>query len=863
MKVPAPNFLSFHNIHEFIYKISKKSLLLFVTHILILNFSIASTQQNGYTPGKASSSELSLELEERKRIDFASSFSGFTLDQDNLATWHETGNGEVKLWDISTDGVTQNRATIRSPHRAYDRPTFGCSLVMDGDFIGIGSYYTWRNNPHDGRFYVYNLKNNQKVSEFNPSPRSAQYFGMHASRSGDVVCVTQGGATHASWRVPASVTFYARDHFNLRQIKHFEHPGSGSHAGVVESKGDYFASYVYAPLDRHYKYFLYLWKVQRDNDGSVIDVNIVDSISTNDLNTNPIRGSMSFGEKMLYVGNVKSNPSDAFVAMYKINEKDQLVYAGEMKPQLSSGEKSFGHSVQVVDDYLFVGAPEAKTATSGSGKLFTFKVKPTGEYQQINEFSPDTLKQGETFGKKIEVSSDTMVVSAGSKVIYTYELKKIEQPLSPVDLNEGLLAHFPFDGNAQDYSGNHLHGQVYGAKLTKDRFGVENKAYQFDGVDDYIKVNHHQSLIQLPLSLSLWLNSEDNQKESGIISKYHATAWNGWQLMEFDGQLVPWYLRSYSPKNVIIGKYGESKNFETSFTQNTWNHVVCVFSKSGGEIYLNNNLADSKAWTGQPSAPTSQYPLYFGKYSGVSNGFFQGKIDDVRIYNRALTEVEIVSLFETDFSGRGVPDMPEPGEVPGGLVNYILLLGEVNGKVQKAEKELAELMKEGEGKAQKIRDLEVELSRLNQELGRVEGELKSCEEEGDRTREQIKEVERLTLSRELEIIGLEGQVDGVQARLDATHCEHLKVGERLEFLKEEMSGYADKLKTAHTPGWHYVPGYGWLWTSPEHYPQVYSNARNGWLYYEPGTSEPWLYYDYTLEQWEEWFVDPALFSLNN
>ena len=212
---------------------------------------------------------------------------------------------------------------------------------------------------------------------------------------------------------------------------------------------------------------------------------------------------------------------------------------------------------------------------------------------------------------------------------------------------------------------------------------------------------------------------------------------------------------------------------------------------------------------------------------------------------------------------RGAPAMAEPGEVPGGLVNYISLLGEVNGKVQKAEKELAELMKQGEGKAQKIRDLEVELSRLNQELGRVEGELKSCEEEGDRTREQIKEVERLTLSRELEIIGLEGQVDGVQARLDATHCEHLKVGERLEFLKEEMSGYADKLKTAHTPGWHYVPGYGWLWTSPEHYPQVYSNARNGWLYYEPGTSEPWLYYDYTLEQWEEWFVDPALFSLNN
>jgi len=227
-----------------------------------------------------------------------------------------------------------------------------------------------------------------------------------------------------------------------------------------------------------------------------------------------------------------------------------------------------------------------------------------------------------------------------------------------------------------------------------------------------------------------------------------------------------------------------------------------------------------------------------------------------------LVNLRVKQLVDVE-PNRGVPDMPEPGEVPGGFVNYITLLGEVNGKVQKAEVELAELMKEGEEKVENIRDLELELSNVNQEFARVEGDLKSCEEEGDRTRAEIKEVEKTVLSRELEIIGLEGQVDGVQARLDAAQCEYLKVEERLEFLKEEMSGYADKLKTAHTPGWHYVPGYGWLWTSPKHYPQVYSNTRNGWLYYEAGTSEPWLYYDYNLEQWEEWFVDPGFFSLNN
>ncbi|MDG1138810.1 MAG: LamG domain-containing protein, partial [Opitutales bacterium] len=627
-----------------------------------------------------------------------SSFSGFTLDKDKLATWHETGNGVVKVWDISTDGVTQNQATIKSPHRAHDRPTFGCSLVMDGDFLGIGSYYTWRNNPHDGRFYVFNLKNNQKISDSNPSPRSAQYFGMHATISGDVVCVTQGGASHSNWRVPAAVTFYVRNHFNLKQIKHFEHPGSASHAGVVESKGDYFASYVYAPLDSPHKYCLYLWKVQRSNDGSVVDVNIVDSISTDDLDANPIRGSMSFGENMLYIGNVKSNPSDAFVAMYKINENDKLGYIGKIKPQLSSAEKSFGHSLQAVDDYLFVGAPKAKTATPGAGKLFMFKVKPTGESQQINEFSPDTLNQGETFGEMIRVSEDTLVVSAGSKAMYPYDLKKIEQPFSIVGINKGLIAAYSFSGDTKDHSGNHLDGRAYGAKLTEDRFGVENQAYQFDGVDDYIQVSHHQSLNQLPLSVSLWLKSNGNQNESGIVSKYQAAAWNGWQLMEFDGKLVPWYLRSHTPKNVIIGKYGESKSFETSFAQNTWNHVVCVFSKSGGEIYLNNELADSKVWTGQPGAPTSQYPLYFGKYSGAFNGFFKGCIDDVFIYNRALSQSEALGLYGIN-SYRKAPAMESPSEEPGGFVNYITLLGEVNGKVQKAEKELADLMKEGEEKA--------------------------------------------------------------------------------------------------------------------------------------------------------------------
>jgi hypothetical protein len=280
------------------------------------------------------------ELNRNDTTDFGSSFSGVTMSGKNLATWHESGYGQVRIWDITPAGKVVSRTSIKSPHVTHDRATFGCSLVMDGDFLGVGSYYTWRSNPHDGRFYVYDWKKNQKVSDFNPSPRSAQYFGMHSSISEDVVCVTQGGASHANWRVPAAYTFYTRNGLDLNQVYRFAHPGNASHASHLVSKGDYFASHVHAPFDSPHKYYLYLWKVQRDLAGNPIGVKVVDTISTNNLDTDPILGPMTFGEKMLFIGN-----SDEYVGMFKINSNDQLEYAGKLKPAQPAQAKGFGSSV--------------------------------------------------------------------------------------------------------------------------------------------------------------------------------------------------------------------------------------------------------------------------------------------------------------------------------------------------------------------------------------------------------------------------------------------------------------------------------------------------------------------------------------
>ena len=72
------------------------------------------------------------------------------------------------------------------------------------------------------------------------------------------------------------------------------------------------------------------------------------------------------------------------------------------------------------------------------------------------------------------------------------------------DLTQGLVAWYPFDGNASDMSGNGNHGTVYGATLGTDRHGHANKAYNFDGVDDYILITNG-SYTHPSQTIAFWL----------------------------------------------------------------------------------------------------------------------------------------------------------------------------------------------------------------------------------------------------------------------------------------------------------------------------------------------------------------------
>ncbi len=240
---------------------------------------------------------------------------------------------------------------------------------------------------------------------------------------------------------------------------------------------------------------------------------------------------------------------------------------------------------------------------------------------------------------------------------------------------DSLLAYYPFDGNASDMSGNGHHGTVSGAILTEDRNGEHGKAYLFDGQDDFIDFGNHPVFNSFPLTVAVWINSNGNNGESGIVSKYRSASWNGWQIMEQQDKIVPWYIRSHGQR--IIGNYGEPKPFETVLENpESWNHLVCVFDEDGGRIYLNGSLQDTKDWTGTPSAPTASHGLYVGRYKGsdTRSGFYSGKIDDVRIYGRTLSALEVSALHHLKIND----STPEPIDLRAGLLAHYPYSGNVN-----------------------------------------------------------------------------------------------------------------------------------------------------------------------------------------
>lgn len=200
------------------------------------------------------------------------------------------------------------------------------------------------------------------------------------------------------------------------------------------------------------------------------------------------------------------------------------------------------------------------------------------------------------------------------------------------DLTSGLVAFFPFTGNANDASGHGNHGTVNGPTLTTDRFGNPNSAYHF-GEFDFIEVSASPTLdIQGSITLSAWTLMESTQSCQTIFDK------DSYRLKGWGGNPVGYALELYMPQQAYA-----SANVPRPI--GVWTHVAGTWDGTTLSIYQDGALMSTSTSTGSLSLTGSN--LFIGKQSYLPNPacWFFGALDELRIYNRALTAGEIQDLF--------------------------------------------------------------------------------------------------------------------------------------------------------------------------------------------------------------------------
>jgi hypothetical protein len=215
-----------------------------------------------------------------------------------------------------------------------------------------------------------------------------------------------------------------------------------------------------------------------------------------------------------------------------------------------------------------------------------------------------------------------------------------------------LVARYPLDGNATDATGHGHDGVVNGAQLTNDRFGAANSAYAFDGATASIVVANDTGLnFQASMSVSLWMKVTGLTPGREQYPISHGNWQNRWKL-----SLSPVTNRlRFTVKN----SSGQVRDLdgESSLASDSTYHVTCVYSGAELEIYVNGVLDAFTPFSGQMNATTSALTLG-QNLPGDNNYSFHGVLDEVRIYNYALSMQEIAALLTTVAEGRNSPELP-------------------------------------------------------------------------------------------------------------------------------------------------------------------------------------------------------------
>lgn len=207
--------------------------------------------------------------------------------------------------------------------------------------------------------------------------------------------------------------------------------------------------------------------------------------------------------------------------------------------------------------------------------------------------------------------------------------------ISEVGITDGLVAYYPFDKNANDYSGNKNHGTVNGAVLINGI--VRGQCYSFDGIDNYINTNIPVSVFNdnKSFTISLWVKLNDMSKSQIIFGEKDNEV-----VRLIIGMAFPSNTWTLGIGNIGTGNSGIAASINITHLVLTVNHIT-----NTAILYVDSvpkiNRSDY-TWTNLLGSPGIGCLKSLTDCNYMTNGY----IDDVRVYNKALTDEEIKILYD-------------------------------------------------------------------------------------------------------------------------------------------------------------------------------------------------------------------------
>lgn len=289
----------------------------------------------------------------------------------------------------------------------------------------------------------------------------------------------------------------------------------------------------------------------------------------------------------------------------------------------------------------FYNGPELLGSDTTAPFIFTWDNATVGAHA-LTCVATDT--QGNTFS-----SSNTVTIVVVSNT-------------SPAWVVNGLVAYYPFNGNANDLSPSALHGNIAAAMFVADRNGQSNAAIQFFTESSAVTVGDFPDLYQ-SFSISGWFFTTN----AGFTGDGYRT------LVSRGGYSAPetaWMVRLNSSFNYVIwlgsGDAFTEYTSSASYAFGTWQNFVVTYDGASSQvcIYINGNK-DSCFSVAQKVSSHPGVPLLVGNQT--SNRAMNGKMDDVRIYDRVLSETEVQRLHQHDLIPQ--PCFPHTARAVANLTN--------------------------------------------------------------------------------------------------------------------------------------------------------------------------------------------------